>query len=90
MPRWIDARTDGEEEEITPGAYLELRRDQSTPQYERLRLLGPTNLLPIYDQPMDCCVPTHKVFWSGILTKLTPTRCMSGTGNTPAEGQWHS
>ena len=43
-----------------------------------------------YDQPMDSHAQMPEVFWLGILTKITPTGCMSGIGNTPAEGKCHS
>src|SRR3989304_7876714 len=52
---------------------------------------GQSNILfADYDQPMDSYAQMPEVFWLGILTKITPTGCMSGIGNTPAEGKCHS
>ena len=51
--------------------------------------LGCFNSLASCDHPMDCCAAMPAVFWSGILSGITPTGYRSGTGNTPAEGQWH-
>jgi len=52
---------------------------------------GQSNILFVdYDQPMDSYAQMPEVFWLGILTKITPTGCMSGIDKTPAEGKWHS